>query len=239
MRLPLPMSLLGALGLTLLWGTIALAQTAGAQDFIKRGNAKYVKAEYDSAIAEYRRISPAAGDTYAQALYNIGVCYYELGRTEEAIRLYREAIKVRPEYAKALYALGVALGDFGKHEEARAAYQSAVAASGGKYAVAYFKLGVLAAADGEYDAAAMLFREAISKSSDRLPSSHNNLGVMLALRGKFNEAEREFRIALKQTDGTFADAKHNLTLCRSLSSALAKAQVGSLKIVESPAARMQ
>ena len=219
--------------------TIALAQSVSNQDFIKRGNARYANAEYDSAIAEYRHVSPAAGDVYARALYNIGVCYYELGRTEAAIAMYRQAIKVRSDYVKALYALGVALEDLGRYQEAGETYRAAIAVSGGRYALASFKLGVLAAGAGEYEVAETLFRESISQSGDRLPTSHNNLGVMLALAGNLNEAEREFRIALKQTDGTSADAKRNLSLCRSLMNATAKAEVGSLQLAGKPDARIQ
>ena len=102
---------------------VVTAQTSrevAPEDFIVRGNAKYAKAEYESAIEEYRRITPEAGERYAQSLYNIGVCYYELWRTEEAIAMYRKAVEASGgRYPKALYALGVALADHHQIQGAR------------------------------------------------------------------------------------------------------------------------
>src|SRR5258708_27419714 len=95
----------------LLLAHLASAQTtqSGAGELIKSGNAKYARAEYESAIDDYARVSPAAGETYAQALYNLGVCYYELWRTEDAVAMYRNAIAARDgRYPRASYALGVA-----------------------------------------------------------------------------------------------------------------------------------
>src|SRR2546426_9878071 len=83
--------------LLLMSGSLALAQTtpSEAREFIKSGNAKYAKAEYESAIVDYQHIEPAAGGVYAQALYKIGVCYYELWHTADAVAMYPEAIKAR------------------------------------------------------------------------------------------------------------------------------------------------
>jgi len=105
-----------------LLGSVSLAQTGRdeAQNAIRRGNEKYAKAEYQLAIEEYRRVPLSAGETYAQSLYNIGVCYYELWRTDEAIIYYRRAVEARKgRYPMALYAIGVALTDFKRLSEAK------------------------------------------------------------------------------------------------------------------------
>lgn len=205
----------------ILWlGGVALAQTgpALAQDFIKRGNAKYLRAEYQAAIAEYGRVSPDAKTAYAQALYNIGVCYYELWRTEEAIAMYRKAIKAgNNNYPRASYSLGVALEDLNRLNEARQAYRQAIAMSDGKYAqAAYFKLGVLAMNEDDPETATALFKEAIKQTKEPFPTSHNNLGVILARGGRLLEARGEFELALSQSRGTLPEASYNLALCRAL-----------------------
>src|SRR5450432_677834 len=90
---------------------LATAQTdrSNGRDAIRRGNAHYAKAEYEAAIAEYQSVLPGAGESYAQSLYNVGVCYYELWQTEEAVVLYQQAIAARSgRYPGALYSLGVA-----------------------------------------------------------------------------------------------------------------------------------
>lgn len=205
--------------------------TTDSRESIKRGNARYSKAEYFAAIEEYRRVPPPAGEIYSQALYNIGVCYYELWRTEDAIVMYKRAIAARAgRYHIALYALGVALEDLKRQEEAKEAYLQAVAASAGpEMGAAHFRLGLLWAGESDYEKAAAHFSRAITREAT--PASHNNLGVMLALKGRLHEAEREFEVALRQGGGAFADAAYNLKLCRSLLKASAKDPLDSLKIV--------
>ncbi|MBC7931797.1 MAG: tetratricopeptide repeat protein [Rubrivivax sp.] len=214
-------------------GEITQAQTGRreAQESIRRGNEKYARAEYEPAIEEYRRVGP--GDDYAQSLYNIGVCYYELWRTEDAIAMYRKAVEAKKGiYPKASYALGIALKDAGRPREAKEAYREAIAASSGEHAAAHYMLGLLVAGEGDNEQAAALFREAIARSGDGFPASRNNLGVTLARMGRLSEAEREFAQALRQSDGVFDDAARNLKLCRSLLSTHANGQLSSLKMVE-------
>ena len=57
-----------------------------AQELIARGNQHYARGEYGPAIAEYERVARVDGEAYAQALYNIGVCRFELWQTEEPFR---------------------------------------------------------------------------------------------------------------------------------------------------------
>jgi tetratricopeptide (TPR) repeat protein len=198
----------------------AMAQ-AGAQDAIKRGNQRYSRGEYEAAIKEYRQVPQGEGETYAQALYNIGVCYYELRRTEDAIGMYRRAVESKGgRYPKALYALGVALEVSGRLAEAKEAYRQAIETSDGKYteerfAVAHYRLGLLFGREGSYEKAAALFSEALTRSREKFPAAHNNLGVMLALAGRNAEAEREFETALRQATDDFQEAAYNLKLCRS------------------------
>lgn len=222
-----------------LLGSVGLAQTGrdGAQDAIRRGNEKYSKAQYALAIDEFGRVSPDAGETYAKSLYNIGVCYYELWKTEEAIVYYRRAVEARQgRYPMALHALGVALRDLGKFREAKEAFRQSIAAAGGNYAPAHYMLGVLVMGEANHEAAAASFREAIARSKERFPAGHNNLGVVLARMGRLPEAEREFETALRQSDGEFDEATQNLRLCRSL---LTLSQLTALKTVDTSVRRLE
>src|SRR6185503_19509357 len=96
--------------------TTAQAQTVEAtaepRAALERGNRSFAGENYEAAIREYGSVPSSAGETYAQALYNIGASYYELWRTTEAIDYYRRAIAERHgTYPRASYALGVALED--------------------------------------------------------------------------------------------------------------------------------
>jgi tetratricopeptide (TPR) repeat protein len=215
--------MLAALLLSFSW-TIATAQVslAGGPEAIRRGNERYARGEYEAAVREYRQVPPGVPETYAQSLYNIGVCYFELGRTEDAILMYRQGIEARGgRYPKALYALGVALEVSRRVGEAKEAYRQAIATSDGKYteagfAVAHYRLGLLHGRAGDYLEATRLFQEAIARSRKGFPAGHNNLGVMLALSGRIAEAEREFETALRQATDRFEEAANNLRLCRQL-----------------------
>ena len=194
------------------------AQTSESKSMLKRSDALVVQEKYKLAINEYRKVSPHDADSYARAVYNIGVCYYELWQTDEAIAFYKRAIELmQGRYPRASYALGVALEDQGKTTEAKAAYEQAVNASQREFARATYRLGLIEARTGELKKAAALFREAATRAGEHVPASHNNLGVMLAQLGFLKEAEQEFVIALRQANG---DAAHNLNLCRSLTANL-------------------
>jgi tetratricopeptide (TPR) repeat protein len=209
--------------------TAAAAQEGGrARELIARGNERYARGEYKSAIAEYQRVARTEGEAYAQALYNIGVCRFELWQTEEAARAYVQAIEARGgRYPKASYALGVALEELGRGAEAKDAYEQAALKD---YAPAHYKLGMLAARAGDDERAAVHFREAIKRSKERFPASHNNLGVMLARAGRLAEAAREFEAALRQSDVPFAEAADNLKLCRRLLAGQSKEGAAALKV---------
>ena len=193
----------------------SLAFTINAQQdnsALKRGDAFVAQENYKAAIEEYGKVSPRDRDSYARAIYNIGVCHYELWRTEEAINFYKRAIELKlGNYPVASYALGVALEDQQRFAEAKMAYEQAP-----EFGPAIYRLGLLEAKAGELKRAAELFRDAATREGRHVPASHNNLGVMLAQQGFIKEAEKEFVIALKSADGVFDDAAHNLKLCRSL-----------------------
>jgi tetratricopeptide (TPR) repeat protein len=201
----------------LLATVVAINAQADSKSILRRGDALVAQEKYKLAIEEYGKVSSRDRDSYARAIYNIGVCYYELWQTDEAITFYKRAVELKEgNYPKASYALGVALEDQNRTTEAKEAYEQAVSASQREFARATYRLGLLAAKAGEFQKAAMLFREAATRTGEHVPASHNNLGVMLARMGFLKEAEQEFIVALKASDGRFDDAIHNLNLCRSL-----------------------
>ncbi len=202
---------------------IVNAQTIDPQAAIKRGDALVVQEKHALAITEYSKITENAGELYARAIYNIGVCYYELWQTGEAIRFYEKAIELRNgNYPRASYSLGVALEDQGNPAAARAAYEQSIKASQRQFGPAIYRLALLEAQAGESARAAALFREAASRDGAHVPASHNNLGVMLTRLGSFKEAEEQFVTALRKSDGALVDAAHNLNLCRSLTATLTR-----------------
>lgn len=195
---------------------LCFAHGQGVEDraAILRGNKFVAQANYEMAIREYERVPPTAA-RYAQALYNIGVCHYELWHTDRALDFYALAIAAaKNNYPKASYSRGVALEDLGRFAEAKEAFKQAINSSQGNFAPAQFRLGLLNAQDGDHSTAMRLFKEAIRRPGAHLSASHNNLGVVLAQLGRLQEAEHEFKTALRLSDGALEDAAENLKLCR-------------------------
>jgi tetratricopeptide (TPR) repeat protein len=202
-----------ALLLVSTFSIVVAAQTPNSH--IKNGNAFFAHEQYERALSEYEKVPANSGPSYSQALYNIGVCYFELWQTDQAIAYFKLAIHSRPQgYPKAAYSLGVALESQQKIDEARSAYTQVTA--GDRKGAALFRLGVLSTRENDLKAAIELYRQSVEMDGPHRSSAHNNLGVMLAQSGSLSEAEEQFAIAVKQTNGAFAAAVHNLKLCRSL-----------------------
>lgn len=191
--------------------------SSDAQVAIDKGNTLVAQGNYEHALRYYQTVGPESRELYSIALYNIGICHYELWHTAEAIVFYKQAIEQRKGlYPRASYALGVALEDLKRPREARDAYEQSLKASNGDYAVANYRLGLIAANEGDTETAVVLFRKALKHEGPHVAASHNNLGVVLARMRRLPEAEKEFATALRLTNGAFSDATYNLELCRRL-----------------------
>jgi len=73
-------------------------------------------------------------------LNNTGNALFDLGRKEEAIEAFQQAISVDPKFASPYYGLGNALFDLGRKEEAIEAFQQAISVDP-KVAYPYYGLG--------------------------------------------------------------------------------------------------
>ncbi len=85
--------------------------------FNNRGNAYYIKGDYDQAIQDFDqavRLRPE----FALAFYNRGNAYLGKGNYELAIEDYNIAITLKSDYAKAFGNRGFAYERLGKHEQA-------------------------------------------------------------------------------------------------------------------------
>ncbi len=210
-----------------------IAQQSDRPQSFERGLQLYAQGQYDRAIAEFRESLSQFGPYYAQSLYNIGVCNYELGRKSESIGWYREAIRFKANYVAAFHALGVALDDLSETAQSREAFTRAVELSREKHAPSLFRLGLALQREGDLEAAAVSYKKAIRESGDRMPGCHNNLGVIEAMLGDLNAAERHFETAIRQSKGNFESAKYNLSLCREMIATSTRSLLASLRVASS------
>jgi tetratricopeptide (TPR) repeat protein len=123
---------------------------------------------------------------FPEAHNNLGVSLAKLGKVDEAIKHYADALRQRPRYADAYLNLGNVQAAQKKPAEAIASYRKALAINP-RSADAHYNLGIIPAEEGRLDEAIASYREAL-----RLKPNHAgamaNLGHALRAQGKFDEA---------------------------------------------------
>jgi tetratricopeptide (TPR) repeat protein len=127
--------------------------------------------------------------------YKDGKALLIVGKNEEAIQVYDQAITINPNYAAAYNFKGIALVNLGKYEEAIQAYNKAIKLDP-NYADAYSYKGIALSKLGDNEAAAQASDIAI-KLNPNDDAAYNNKGYALYKMGKKEEAVQSFDTAIK------------------------------------------
>jgi tetratricopeptide (TPR) repeat protein len=133
------------------------------------------------------------GRASAVTCFELGTTFLWLRRLDEAIRAYRQALRLRPDDPGTLNNLGTAFWERGQFEQAEAYYRQAHALGGG--AAEILNLGNALREQGRLEEATACYREALRQRGD-LPETLSNLGVVLSSLGAHDEAETALRRAL-------------------------------------------
>ena len=131
----------------------------------------------------------------------------ELGRLDEALASYTQAIALKPNLAEAHGNLGNTFQELSRLDEALASYTQAIALKP-DFADAHYNLGNTLKSLGRLEEAEAIYTQAIALKPD-LADAHNNLGATLKELGRLEEAEASYKqaIALKPD---YAEAHNNL-----------------------------
>ena len=138
---------------------------------------------------------------------NLGSALDEKGQSDEAIREFQEALRLKPGYAQAHNNLGVAIVRKGQINEGISQYHEALRLKP-DYALAHSNLGIALVRKGQSDEGIGEFQEAIRLKPD-YALAHYNLGIALVRKGQSDEAIKEFEKAIRLKPD-FAEARNNL-----------------------------
>ena len=135
---------------------------------------------------------------------NLGVVYHALGENEEAVKEYREALRLRPDHASTHYNLGNAFFDLDRFEEAAREYRRAGELEPGDRLAARNLVNTLEAM-GDLAGAENVVRDRLAMGDDA--DLRNRLGDILEKRGDENGAMTEYLRAVE------LNPRHSAALC--------------------------
>jgi Flp pilus assembly protein TadD len=136
-----------------------------------------------------------------------GVAYDSIGRYQDAIESYKQAIRFKPDYADAHYNLGVAYGALSRWQDAVEPYKQAIRIKP-DYAKAHYNLGVSYEGLGRYQDAIEAYKQAIRIKPD-YADAYLNLGVTYYKLGRYQDAVEPYNQAIR-IKPDFAMAHYNL-----------------------------
>ena len=149
----------------------------------------------------------AKGPNNARAHNNLGLPLAQLGRLQEAMGHYEQALRLKPDYAEAQNNVGGILMKQGRLEEAIGHYEQSLRIRP-NYAEAHYNLGNALLKAGKLPEAIEHWEQALRFKPD-FAVAHNDLGAALIRQGRLQEAIEHCEQALRlQPD--YAEAHNNL-----------------------------
>jgi tetratricopeptide (TPR) repeat protein len=153
---------------------------------------------------EEKRVTDDPGDH--EARNSLGVLYMRLGRHDEALEQFQQALRIAPDHAVAHYNIAVIRIADGALAEARQHLESAIAARP-DYPEAHTNLGVTLERLGHPAEAQSHYRAAIAAKPEHA-AARANLGRMLLQRGAIDAAIEHFEaiIQVQPSNASVLDA---------------------------------
>jgi tetratricopeptide (TPR) repeat protein len=149
----------------------------------------------------------ASVERCAEAHNNLGDALQEAGEEREALKQYRQALRLDPDYAEAHNGLGTVLTRQGRLPDAIGQYEQALHVRPDS-ADAHYNLGVALERAGLMQEAIEHWEQTLRLDPDDA-EAHNNLGAALTVQGKIQEAIGQYQQALR-VKPDYAEAHNNL-----------------------------
>ncbi len=200
-----------------------LVQTriGAARDHIDKEDPERAIGEYESAI----RTMPGYADVHVK----LASALAGVGRREDAIKHYREALAINSEYARAWKELGHILLDLSRSDEARAAFRSAVEAQRAKTDRSCARAETALQA-GRFDEARDLYMDLFHENVEEFRGRFEH-ALLLLRQEKWEDASLELNTCIELCP-RFADVHNYLGVALAEQELLAEACVAFEKSVE-------
>lgn len=170
-----------------------MAKTISLPQLMSLAIRKFQQSDFSGAEEDCRRILRADPNN-AAALQLLGTLLLKSGEVDQAIKLLRKGVSLKPDAPEAHNNLGNVLRESNRFADAAAAYRAAVRLRP-KFAEAQYGLGAALFEMGRRDEAVASLREAVA-IRPRFREAFNLLGAALEGLGNFEEAARCYRQSL-------------------------------------------
>jgi tetratricopeptide (TPR) repeat protein len=127
---------------------------------------------------------------------NLGFAYGRLGRYDEEIEAYKQAIKSAPYMFELRFNLGCAYESMGRWDEAIEAYKQAIEIKPSNFKT-YNNLGAIYGKAGQWNEAAQMFHQTLKLKPKNLFAQYN-LGIIYSKQGRWSEAAELFTQVVQQ-----------------------------------------
>jgi tetratricopeptide (TPR) repeat protein len=97
--------------------------SSAAENHYRTGLGRLFLDDYEGALSEFEHAIQSNGK-HAEAWFHAGFVKGKLGRAQEKMDAYQQAVRIKPDYASAHYSLGVSYALAGEREPALAEYET-------------------------------------------------------------------------------------------------------------------
>jgi tetratricopeptide (TPR) repeat protein len=134
----------------------------------------------------YAIIKPRDGVRTAQDCYNQAKAAAQQGQADQAVKLYEEALRLKPDYGEALTGLGALLLTQRRHDAARPYFEKALALDP-NHATALINMAIIDRQRGDTTSALGRLTQVVARNPD-YAEAHLNLGSLLGALKRHDEA---------------------------------------------------
>gem|GEM_PF-3262147 len=151
---------------------------------------------YDEARKCYEKVALDLDPYDKRAWNNIGYCYRESGKPEDALQYHDRALDLDQDYATAWYSKGLTFKELKQNKDAIRCYEKAIKLYP-KYTAAWYNKGVALNEIGKYKEAEICYEE-VTKLDSEYIHAWCGKGDALTGLGKYQEAILDYDVELKK-----------------------------------------